>query len=166
MKTTWLLIIALAFALCCGACEEESSTHAQQAAAAEALKARFTDPVGFKIPAAKGVPAFTIVLAFSRGATVETLGNSVVTTLNRAINACPEFVKAAQLGQDSTLSFTLSDGRAVAPVDAKADANTACLRKAVDGAEIPLPPGMTVEVMSRFVFDGGAQPTSPEKKSK
>jgi len=147
------LVLSLGLVLVAG-CQEDNSS-SDQAAAAEALAAQYGEPIGLKIPPKGDLPGYTIALALSRGAAVESLIEPITAALHGAVSACPALLSELSLGRDSVLSFSITEARVNATLGKDASAGEQCLVKALNGASLKIPPGMTLDAIARFIYGTG-----------
>lgn len=159
MKTLLLsALMALLFPVVAASCGRGEEPAAPTAAAreAEALAARFGQPVAIQIRAKGEVPAFTVALATSRGASVDSVVEPLTGVLFQAVGACPDFIREASLGRDTVVTFSVADGTLQsAPAEGAIEAER-CLSSKLSGAAVRTPPGMSFDVMARFLFDTAA----------
>lgn len=155
------LLVALALgALLSGACAKDAPSAAEAEAEAEALATRFGEPVAIQIKARGDVPGFTVALATSRGAAVDTVVEPLTGVIFQAVGACPDFIKEASLGRDTVITFEVVDGVVKGAPEAGAVVAETCLWSKLAGAAVRTPPGMRFEAMARFIFETGQQPPS------
>ncbi len=151
--SSWL-VAALSLSLLV-ACGKDAPSVAE--AEAEALATRFGEPVAIQIKAKGEVPGFTVALATSQGAAVDTVVEPLTGVIFKAVGGCPEFIKEASLGRDTVITFQVVDGVVKGAPAEGAVAAEACLWGKLAGSAVRTPPGMKFEAMARFIFDTAQQ---------
>jgi len=111
----------------------------------------YAEPIAIQLPAARGLPAVTIVLAFNRGATVDGLVQPVGSAVYKALKACPVAIDHIRRGEDALAGFSVARGRILPETPPIDDDAASCLAAALATDTVPTPPGMKLKVRARVL---------------